>query len=130
MDTGQNEYLTWCNLMLKLIKRYLPDTLIEVTINPTTNLMEILFIETRANISLLPGVKWINVKRYIDIKLNDNRDTNCLICDGTFIDNKRVSCSKCHIYICGRCYINIFRTNRVFSQPYYLLLTCFSFFFS
>ena len=64
-------------------------------------------------LTILEGVEWNQLKRNIDIRIEECKDKrskfNCSIC----CLNKeitRVFCSKCSKYYCITCYINLFRS--------------------
>lgn len=107
MDFDKDEYEKLCNLIISLIKIKYPDLVIDVSIS-SFNLMEVT-INKNSRLTILPQSKWNEIKRHIEVKLNQGwQNELCQLCCETL--HKRVSCNKCSNYWCINCYINLFKS--------------------
>ena len=95
------------------IKEYIPDEEIIFRRHPITKDIEIVFIKTRAIMTVLKNNTWDEIKRHIDLKMKKIDIHDCSICFTDEGMKKRVvSCPKCSNYWCINCYIDIFKTNK------------------
>lgn len=99
------KYDNRCNVIKNLILKNYKNNKFDFIRNPETLYIEVI-INDISNITLLPDIKWNEIKRHIEKKLN-GIDENCIICCKAI--EKNVTCPKCSNNWCGKCYINLFK---------------------
>lgn len=102
------KYIKRCDVIKKLILNYYPNDKFKFNTNKNTLMFEVV-VNKRGNITILYDSTWNEIKRRID-KIISNSDHECSICCETTI--KKVTCSKCANFTCGKCYIKQFITGK------------------
>ena len=98
------------NPIIRQIINYIPNEKIKFG-RSDEGLPELYFIEYHSMMTILPDNTWDEIKRIIDSKIKQTNDKDCLICC-SLIKNKSVSCNKCSIRFCLKCYADIFKANK------------------
>lgn len=98
------------NSIIRQIINYIPNEKIKFG-KSEEGLTELYFINHHSMMTILIDNTWDEIKRIIDSKTKQINDKDCLICC-SLITTKTVSCNKCSLRTCLKCYANIFKANK------------------
>jgi len=98
--------------IINFIKSKYPNIKFKLIKNDYTNIEEIIFIDYKANMSILETTELSSIELRINSIINKkNSDLEeCMICCNEMITN--VSCNKCANNYCVECYIKIYENGR------------------
>jgi hypothetical protein len=100
------------NQLIHKIIEYIPNEKVRFVKHEVTGNLQIIFTNKKVIITISEYNTWEEVKRYIDTKISNEKNEECLICSKNELQKKRITCIKCASEICVNCYISIFRENK------------------